>query len=546
MSLLWKAIWRPQRGPQEALLACPIPDVFYGGARGSGKSDALLGDFAAHAGRHASAARGILFRRTYPEIEEIERRSREIYSPLRAVYNAGTRTWLFPDGATLKLRHLDRDEHADEYQGHQYTWMGFDELQSWPSSAPIDRLWATLRSPHGVPCLRRSTGNPGGPGHQWVRRRYVDPAIPGTPFSYRPQPTVALEIQAVFIPARLEDNPALIQRDPQYEGRLAAVGNAELYRAWRFGDWNVIAGAALELNAAVHLVPPVEVPPHWIWFGAFDWGYAHPWVFCAYAVDEDATVFQVDAISGRRMQPREIAERIRERFDVSLFRYIVAGHDCWADYRARTENVPTIAEVLIDYGIYLTNANISRVQGLNNVRRYLEHGPDRAPTLRFFDTPANRKCFAQLAAMVLNPTDLEDVLKVDADPETGEGGDDWYDCVRYGIGSRPWKAPDPNRDAPFSMWSPETLAAEHERLAGRTAANCSPGTASRATASRWRRRRGPRSRPSTGEVTSSGSSPSSHLRSPRSGGRGPRSRSRRSRARASGQSSTSPGQTSTS
>lgn len=459
-----KAIWRPQPGPQEALLACPIADVFYGGARGSGKSDALLGDFAAHAGRHATAARGILFRRTYPEIEEIERRSREIYGPLRAAYNAGTRTWLFPNGATLKLRHLDRDEHADEYQGHQYTWMGFDELQSWPSPAPIDRLWATLRSAQGVPCVRRSTGNPGGPGHQWVRRRYVDPATPGTPFRYRPQPTVAIDVPAVFIPARLEDNPALIERDPQYEGRLAAVGNAELYRAWRFGDWNVIAGAALELQGAAHLVAPFEVPVHWMRFGAFDWGYAHPWVFCAYAVNEDGGVFQVDALSGRRMQPREIAERIREHFDVSLFHYIVAGHDCWADYRARAENVPTIAEVLTEYGIYLTKANISRVQGLNNLRRHLEHGPDRDPTLRFFDTAGNRKCFAQLGAMVLNPADLEDVLKVDADPETGEGGDDFYDCVRYGMGSRPWKAADQTQNAPLSIWSPEVLAAERDRL----------------------------------------------------------------------------------
>ncbi len=459
-----RAIWRPQPGPQEALLACPIADVFYGGARGSGKSDALLGDFAAHAGRHASAARGILFRRTYPELEEIERRSREIYGALRAVYNAGSRTWIFPNGATLKLRHLDRDEHADEYQGHQYTWMGFDELQSWPLPAPIDRLWATLRSPHRVPCVRRSTGNPGGPGNQWVRRRYVDPATPGVPYKYRPQAAVPLEIEAVFIPARLEDNPALVARDPQYESRLAAVGNAELYRAWRFGDWSVIAGAALDLNPAVHLVPRFDPPAHWTWFGSFDWGYAHPWVFAAYLADEDGTVFQVDMLSGRRMQPREIADRIRERFDVGVFRHVVAGHDCWADYRARAENVPTVAEVLMEHGLYLSQANISRVQGLNTLRRYLDHGPDRRPALRFMDTPGNRACLAQLQAMVLNPNDPEDVRKVDADSETGEGGDDRYDTVRYAVCSRPLPARNVAGDAPLAIWSPGVLAAEHERL----------------------------------------------------------------------------------
>jgi hypothetical protein len=342
--------------------------------------------------------------------------------------------------------------------------MGFDELQSWPSPAAIDRLWATLRSSHGIPCVRRSTGNPGGPGHQWVKRRYVDPAPAGTPFSYRPQLDMPFEISAVFIPARLEDNPALLGNDPQYEHRLAAVGSPALYRAWRIGDWNVVTGAALELNTRVHLIPRFDPPANWMWFGAFDWGYAHPWVFGAYVVDEDGAIYQVDMLTGRRMQIRDIAQRIRDRFDVSLFHAIVAGHDCWADYRARAENVPTIAEELMVYQIFVTQANISRVQGLNTLRRYLEHSEDRKPGLRFLDTPGNRKCFAQLESMVLNPDDPEDVLKVDANSETGEGGDDCYDVVRYAVCSRPLSAPLPPDAEPLSIWSPETLAAEHDRL----------------------------------------------------------------------------------
>ncbi len=456
-------VWRPQAGPQEALLSCPIPDVFFGGARGGGKTDGLLGDFAAHAGRYGSAARGILFRRTYPELEEIERRSRELYAPVRASYNAGSRTWTFPNVATLRLRHLDRDEHADEYQGHQYTWMGFDELQSWPQPAPVDRLWATLRSPHGVPCVRRSTGNPGGPGHQWVRRRYIDPVPPMTPFKYRPQPNLALEIEAVFIPARLEDNLALVKHDPQYESRLAAVGNPELYKAWRFGNWDVVAGAALDLNPDVHIVPNFEPPAHWAWFGSFDWGYAHPWCFVACVTDERGVVYVVDTLTGRRMHDREIAERIGHHFDVSKFSMIAAGHDCFAQYRARGDTAPSTEEEFARHRIYLSPANIRRIPGLVALRRYLAYGPEQNPSLVFMNTPGNRRCVAQLQAIVLDPNDPEDVLKVDANAETGEGGDDCYDALRYAMCSRPSPAPDVSQGEPFNIWNRETLEAEHER-----------------------------------------------------------------------------------
>src|SRR5262249_17796442 len=155
-------------------------------------------------------ARGILFRRTMPELDEVIRRSKEIYLPLGWIYQEQKHDWTAPNGATLRLRYLDRDSDADGYQGHSYTWMGFDELGNWPSPAPIDKLWACVRSAVGVPCVRRSTGNPGGPGHVWVRDRYrVD--RPLQVFEYCPNPDLPqLKIQAVFIPSRLEDNPALM------------------------------------------------------------------------------------------------------------------------------------------------------------------------------------------------------------------------------------------------------------------------------------------------------------------------------------------------
>lgn len=216
-----------------------MPDVLFGGARGGGKSDALLGDFGKHAQLHGQHAAGMIVRRTMPQLEEIIGRSKQLYPALGAVWMAGTKTWTFPNGATLKMRWLERDEDADNYQGHQYTWIGIDEAGTWSSPDAIDKLRATLRSPYGVPCVMRLTANPGGPGHQWLKERYVQPAEPLTPFYDHERRT-----WRVYIPSRVKDNRKLIEADPGYLDRLRSSGPPWLVRAWLEGDWDASAGDA--------------------------------------------------------------------------------------------------------------------------------------------------------------------------------------------------------------------------------------------------------------------------------------------------------------
>lgn len=272
---------RAHDGPQSALLACPVSDVFYGGARGGGKSYGLILDFCAHAQRWGAHARGILFRRSYPELEEIEVLCSEILKPLGWRWAATKRTWFAPNGAWLRLRYLDKDEDADLYQGHAYTWMGFDEAGNWPSPVPLDKLWACLRSAHGVPVCRRLTGNPGGPGHNWLKARYIDPAAPfkvhDLTFKVGERKII---IQAVFIPAKLEDNPTLMKNDPGYEDRLvAAAGGAMwLVKAWRLGLWDIIAGGMFDdvWKREIHVLEPFNIPESWRIDRSFDWGSARP------------------------------------------------------------------------------------------------------------------------------------------------------------------------------------------------------------------------------------------------------------------------------
>src|SRR5262249_33306302 len=93
----------------------------------------------------------------------------------RGEYNDQDKMWRWPNGARLRFAYLECDADADAYQGHSYTRVYVEELGTFPSASPVLRLMATLRSGEGVPCGFRATGNPGGPGHQWVKARYIDP-----------------------------------------------------------------------------------------------------------------------------------------------------------------------------------------------------------------------------------------------------------------------------------------------------------------------------------------------------------------------------------
>lgn len=265
-------IWSPQPGPQRALLECPVFEVFYGGARGGGKTDGMLGEWAFHAHAHEDAANGVFFRRELTQLDEAIARSHELYAPVGADWNEQKKTWVFPNGARLKFRYLDRDSHAEAYQGHSYTRIYFEELTNFPDPKPVMKLKATLRSAKGVPCCFRATGNPGGPGHQWVRERYITPAPAG--FKVIED---ADGLRRVFIPARLQDNPILLDSDPTYVARIKQSGSEQLVKAWLEGDWNVIEGAYFDCwSTAQHVIRPCELPEWWFRFRSMDWGSAKP------------------------------------------------------------------------------------------------------------------------------------------------------------------------------------------------------------------------------------------------------------------------------
>jgi hypothetical protein len=277
----YSVAWEAQAGPQSALISCPVFEVFFGGARGGGKTDGVLGDFLEHADSYGQHAIGLMIRRQRTELIETIERSKAIYGPLGWTYHEQDKMWRAPDGARLRFAYLERDSDAEAYQGHSYTRLYVEEIGNFPSDRPILKLLATLRSGAGVPVGFRATGNPGGPGHQWVRARYIDPF----PMGYRVFNDPVSGLERVYIPSRVADNKFL---GDDYVQQLKASGSEQLVRAWLEGDWSVVDGAFFDCwDTKRHVIRPFEIPEDWTRFRSGDWGSAKPFSFGWWAVVGD-------------------------------------------------------------------------------------------------------------------------------------------------------------------------------------------------------------------------------------------------------------------
>lgn len=425
-------LWRPNPGPQTAFLASSAYEALYGGAAGGGKSDSLL--FGALRQIHHPSYRALILRRTFPELRELMDRALEHFGAVGGVWNASEKRWRFPSGATVEFGYCQTYADVQQYQGQSFQFIGFDEL----GQVAEERIWTYLMSRNrpgdaGLTMHMRATANPGGAGHHWIKARFIDVCLPNGTMTAVPMIGTPRTTSRAYFRALLADNPVLMANDPGYADRLRHLPELE-YRWLAEGDWSAGGGLAFPELAQKdrYFIQPLAIPSYWTLWGGFDWGYQHPFSFGLYAADDSGNVYCVDSTSGRHMQPPEIAERWRNLLVAHRCETrkvpVHAGHDCWADIKARGENVPTLTEQFYREGFLLHKASISRIAGVQNLRRYfsLNNG---IPRVRFFDTPGNRAMFECIATRIADPDELEDVLKQDAD-ESGNGGDDRYDqCV---------------------------------------------------------------------------------------------------------------------
>jgi hypothetical protein len=360
--------WRPQPGPQEAAIrASFVDELFFGGARGGGKSEYLLGDFLSDVDTYGEHWKGVLIRRTYPELDEILNRSRQIFRAAYpdAEYKVGRHEWIFKNGATLKLRHLENEADADHFQGLEFSIILWDELTSWPDMKAYHKLKACLRSSAEIPTKRiRASGNPGGPNHNNVKAYFIDAA---------PESTIVEGddgMKRMYIRSLVTDNKILLDKDPGYIKRLEGVGDEQLVKAWLEGDWDSFVGQYFtNWNEQKVAVPSFEIPDHWPLFGGLDYGEAAPTSYGLYTVDYDGNVYRICEYYQANATASQHAANIAQMIEACPFtggRYPQATYaDPSMFVKRRLSEVinHSPADVFAEQGIYLTRANNDRITG---------------------------------------------------------------------------------------------------------------------------------------------------------------------------------------
>lgn len=414
----------------EAIEGFPI--TFFGGARGGGKSHGLRSIMLMRRFQYPGST-GAIFRKTYPELEANHIRPIfQAYPALRAFWNEAKKLLTLPNGSTLQFCHCATEADVDLYQGREFHDLAIDEAGQWTEGMFRTLLGSNRSSKPGVKARAILTGNPGGIGHGWLKRLFVERR-----FLERERPS-----DYAFVKSLVDDNQALLENDPDYIHRLESEPNEAVRRAFRYGDWDIFAGQFFsEVNRDIHFIRPFPIPAHWARSGAYDFGYNHPAAFGWFALDEDGNIYMYRELVQAKLRVDQFIERVKAFPDTMQLERIIAGLDCWAVKGVTRLGIPpTIAEEFLEQGLVLSKASTDRIQGANQVRQYLawKDRPNQKPKLFIFNTcPIT---FDTLSRMQTDPNRFEDVLKQDASDGDPNSGDDAYDMLRYFLMSRPYQA----------------------------------------------------------------------------------------------------------
>ena len=294
-------------GSQEAFLAShPIFEVLFEGTRGGGKTDCLLMSFGMFVGRgFGSAWKGIIFRQTYKQLTDIISKTKKWFPQIwpDVKFNHSEHTWTWPTGEQLLLRQFAKPDDYWNYHGHEYPFIGWEELCNWPMDDGYKRMMSCCRSSKkGMPRMIRATTNPYGPGHNWVKDRFhpvaenmrvrrITESIETT------DGMVEYEITRLVIHSHIDENKALLEADPTYKAKIAESARNEAERkAWLEGSWDIVAGGMFDdvWDPRFNLIKPFPIPQKWRITRSFDWGESKPFSVAWWAVSNGEDVQLAD------------------------------------------------------------------------------------------------------------------------------------------------------------------------------------------------------------------------------------------------------------
>ncbi len=486
-----KQPWRPiPNSSQELALDSRADITFYHGARGPGKTDTQLMRFYRRVGSgYGTFWRGVIFDREYKNLDDLVSKSKRWFlgfdDGARWLGSTQDYKWTWPTGEELLFRSVKREADYWDYHGQEFAFIGWNELCKYPDPELFDKMMSCNRTSFtpekdnkNVPPLRCevfATGNPLGPGHGWVKQRFIDPA---------PSGKVVRETTDVYDPVSKERVPQTttqvaifgsykenIYLDKKYVANLENIKDENIRRAWLLGDWDIVAGGALidVWSRPVHVLKPFAVPFSWRVDRSFDWGSSHPSA-CLWWAEADGT--EATLPDGRKWCPprgtlvgihelytndpgktnkglytpaTKIAELVRDREIHMLGKGFIqrqpwpgpADNQIYTRLNSETDDIASLMERV---GVRWTPSDKSpgsRKIGLQLLRDRLQfakdfsaYGEADGPGLYFMET-----CTKAIATIPVLPRDEKDLDDVDTSAE-----DHLYDACRYRVlaGSNRW------------------------------------------------------------------------------------------------------------
>ena len=349
-------------------------EVLFGGAAGGGKSYGQLLDALSVALRYPGS-RQLILRRTYPELDRsLVRVSLSLFPREIYTYSSSSHTGIFKNGSIVDFGYCADENDVFRFQSAEYDVIRFDELTHFTEFQYI-YLISRLRGMNPCPKQIKSTTNPGGVGHAWVKTRFIDPMPPETAFVGKDGAS------RIFIPARVDDNRFLSMADPDYKKRLSLLPDREK-KALLYGDWNIFEGQFFsEFDLSLHTVDAFPIPSHWRRYRTIDYGLDR--LVCLWiAVSPTGECYVYRELAGSDMVISEASRAILLSEEAKETVYAtLAPPDLW--HRTQ-ESGKSKASLFRDNGILFTRSSNDREAGWLALKELLRPRADGTPTLRIF------------------------------------------------------------------------------------------------------------------------------------------------------------------